>query len=1363
MSSSIIATSGFSSDHRPVLLSLWSSHRRLRRGRGLKSFPLLLLNIPAACASLRASLALELAHLAAVEDADLVYAWDRLKARLRAQAVRLYLHHRALRCQAARSADLDALAAVRALRFTTPELFPVLSELMVARVAAATHAWQELGEGSLKAAAVLDHTSGDCSSFYFHRLPKVRPPPVVIQRLLPPAPALGPGMVPPVVPPADLSTLAGIGLALSYAQDFYSAASPVGLFRPRSDIDPAAQDTLLSALPAPLPAHFAALAEGIDGDSLVTGQELALAIRRAARGSAPGFDGLPYEFYHAFQAELLPLLVRVFNSAFLDRASDAPLAPLLEGVICLVEKPGQPKDQLAGYRPITLLNADAKLMLAVLATRLQRPLDFLIDITQSAFLRGRDIADNVRYHLGLASRLQELGLPGWLLHSDLTKAYDTADRGWLLKVMARMGFQQLGAIRWCGLFLQGTTSRVRVNGFLSPSFPTSSGLPQGSALSCTQWVILLEPFVAYLNSLQAAGRLSSLPLPDASPAPAVVSFADDSKSKILHPDEDGPVLKAAYSLAQAAGLPQQSTAKTKLLLLHLPPLEALPPSVDPVLRFHGPTGYSLHPPDVPHRLLGVPFGPDQEACSRTAFLNMAGKMVAASIPWSSLALNALGRSHVAMQCLASKMLFQANFAAPTQEALQESQRVINRFVATSSRPEDVAPVPGRLYPRAATAYLPVEKGGLGIPYLPSHSSAMRAKTCWKLFTFSAHPWQQLFRHEVAQASLPGPGLPPGYHTLVTDPQSIHLPSIRTELLRDSVAAFKALQVRRISPLQPPCARSILLELTFSPLPLPDNPTIPLEALTSPLARSWHRIADVRLANLQRDVLPPPAIQDLDFILQLLPPSWAAVARLQELPPAEWLLFHQEPGRLPTLQGPHPVSQEVRIWVRCPSGLLQVLPVDHPAPVGASSPALIRLKPKPKDAWLRSDFTFYEAQQLLPPAERRDIMEPWLVGSWEDLQLDPRMWGIPFGDKEIALLDIEVRHARCALFHSYQISLPPSAKVKGYVEERAAWPRIWSQHHARDPEELSGLPLLEASWAAIANRPAAEPPPASPDPADLPQHAWLDLRRVREPRPGPRDRGLDMPEPPAVIPLRLGFSSVWKRLADRSLHRPFRVTGYRLLHGTLGCAAFLHAQRRLAGFPAEEIPSPFCTRRACADGRHMDNLSHALLECPQSAVVIDWLLDTWLRLSGIQLPRSPALILGDDLQEWPPPAPSTPLLRLWSVLRVTTLGALWQERVREPHGRPPEDFPLELDYGHRAIELAKNMIQEAILRDWLRTQVDIRSLDNGTFCADWWRGVSGSITVDSFIGLWATPPVLCRVLGLPPRDNDPDTRSLQLLL
>ena len=92
-----------------------------------------------------------------------------------------------------------------------------------------------------------------------------------------------------------------------------------------------------------------------------------------------------------------------------------------DDVICPIPKPNQPRDEISGYRPITLLNCDLKLIMLILANRLQRPLDYIIDVTQSAFLRGRDISDNVRYHLGLRARFRELGIPAWLLHSDLTK------------------------------------------------------------------------------------------------------------------------------------------------------------------------------------------------------------------------------------------------------------------------------------------------------------------------------------------------------------------------------------------------------------------------------------------------------------------------------------------------------------------------------------------------------------------------------------------------------------------------------------------------------------------------------------------------------------------------------------------------------------------------------------------------------------------------------------------------------------------------------------------------------------------------------------------------------------------------------
>ena len=202
-----------------------------------------------------------------------------------------------------------------------------------------------------------------------------------------------------------------------------------------------------------------------------------MALGSAGRGTSPGIDGLPYEFYRHFQDLLIPALVRVFNAAFMD-PSFSPLSTLLRGVICLILKKGQSPFELPGFRPLTLLDCDVKLVMYIISNRLNRPLDYVIDITQSAFLTGRDISDNIRFHLGLSARLQELGTPGWLLDSDLTKAYDSVDRQWLCKVTTALGFRPDGVVRWIRLLMAGSTSVVRINGFLSSPFPTSNGLPR---------------------------------------------------------------------------------------------------------------------------------------------------------------------------------------------------------------------------------------------------------------------------------------------------------------------------------------------------------------------------------------------------------------------------------------------------------------------------------------------------------------------------------------------------------------------------------------------------------------------------------------------------------------------------------------------------------------------------------------------------------------------------------------------------------------------------------------------------------------------------------------------------------------------
>lgn len=1351
----IHAASGIATDHLPVFLRASQAGAAFPRGAGLRSFPLQLLNVPGTVAALHSFLQEQTAPLLVGPLEGLVDRWDRVKEAVRAHSWALYAAHRRQRQQRARAADRTAaLARQHMLRATTPDSFAVWSAAALAASAAAAAAWQRLAAPGLQAAATLEQLFGDGCSYYFHQQARAPHAPVLIRQLN------RPGRAPDADPAtADLSTLAGVGSAMGYCQAFYSADSDVGLFRARQDTCPQAQEALLSSLPRRLGDAAAALAEGPDADGLLTAPELELALRLSRRGSVPGVDGLPYEFYRAFRATLVPVLLRVFNAAFAAVGDDSPLRPLLVGVLCLLPKPGQPADELASYRPLTLLNCDVKLLMLVLSNRLQRPLDYVIGITQSAFLRGRDISDNVRYHLGLLSRLDELGLPGWLLHSDLTKAYDSVDRPWLLRAMQALGFREAGIVRWFSLLFAGTRAQVRLNGFLTAPFSVLGGLPQGGAASCQGWVVALEPLLCYLNELRSQGRLSSVALPDGQAAPVAPAFADDTKTLLQDPDRDGPVVLAAFQLAARAGLPVQSVPKTKLLHLR----GAVPASLDASVQAHHPaTGYRLQPVGEPHRLLGVPYGSDEARCQAAAFHPMVGSIRAAAAPWAARRLNQLGRAHVALQCLASKLVYQANFRQPAPPLMAAMQRALNQFVGTSSRPEEAVPFQGQLFPRFAVSALPVARGGLGLPDVRSHVLAMQAKSVWLLFRHSSHPWHALFVHEVVAACAVGPPSPPGLHCLVTDPPRVRIEQLRTPLLRSAVAAFRQLGVARILPPVEQSPWSVLLERTFHNAPSRDHPALVPAQLSSPAALAWHRLADVRAAHLSQAALPPAVQVDLAVVLAWLPAPWLAVVCSEAAPPAPWTAYPAAPGSGGMLlEGPDPVSGAVRLWELWPSGRLHPLPGGAGRPLGPGLPACVWSQPKPPTAWDRSDLQFQALQQQRPAAERQQLLEPWFVGLWPQLALDPSVWGLqlPSG-QAVSLLELQVRHARQQFAHTARLAslASQSGRIPGYREEQAVWPRSWRiapEGPAAGPDpalalppELLGLEGLEARWqqSASAPAPAAGPseqvdwvPPwlaLAPGAPRLPPHARAAARQV------------EGPGPPVLRP---GFSRTWQRLADPTLHRPFRITCWRLLHGCLGCKAFLHHVRR------PPVADVLCEAPACAAHAPLETLSHAFLDCPAAAPAIDWLLATWAQLSQqAPPPRSASVLLADDLDAWPGAPTDARTLALWTRLRVAVLGAVWELRCSRPAGGE--------SFARQAVRLALQHLLGALQRDWARTQGDVRSLDAGGFCLDWWRGVDTVLTVDQFVTQWAQPPLLCRVDGeRPVLPGAPDARTLELLL
>ncbi len=100
-----------------------------------------------------------------------------------------------------------------------------------------------------------------------------------------------------------------------------------------------------------------------------------------------------------------------------------------QGIIVLLHKGGdKPVDDAASYRPITLLNTDVKLLARVLVGRMAAGLDLVVDATQTAFIPGRWIGDNVLFHLEEIDYCQAEQVPACVVFLDFEKAYDRLDR-----------------------------------------------------------------------------------------------------------------------------------------------------------------------------------------------------------------------------------------------------------------------------------------------------------------------------------------------------------------------------------------------------------------------------------------------------------------------------------------------------------------------------------------------------------------------------------------------------------------------------------------------------------------------------------------------------------------------------------------------------------------------------------------------------------------------------------------------------------------------------------------------------------------------------------------------------------------------
>ncbi|XP_074266789.1 uncharacterized protein LOC141590074 [Silene latifolia] len=455
----------------------------------------------------------------------------------------------------------------------------------------------------------------------------------------------------------------------------------------------------------------------------VTNAEIYEALCSIPPNKSPGPDGYTSQFYKDAYSIVGKDIIKAVKEFFI---TGELLKQVNSTTLTLIPKKERPLS-VADFRPIACCNVLYKIISKVICNRMANVLPEIISPNQSAFIKGREIVDNILICQDLVRLYNRKSCsPRCIMKMDLKKAYDSIEWQFIEQMLLALKFPAK-MVQWIMKCVSSPWFTLSLNGSTFGYFQGKRGIRQSDPMSLLVFTICMEYLSRILrvvteqlefnyHSLCRTLKLSHLCFAD-----DLIMFCRGDRVSIK------VLLRAFATFSSVSGL-EMNCDKSEIYFNGIPQGE-----IDYILSISG-----FKEGSFPFRYLGIPISYKRMAigdCTR-----LVEKVVSKLRGWGAKKLSYSGRLVLIQSVLSQLHVYWARIFVIPITVLDRVTAICRNYLWSSSDQYGKAPSV------AWDALRPKKFGGLGIVNCRLWNQALIGKYTWWLACKSDHLWIKWVDH-----------------------------------------------------------------------------------------------------------------------------------------------------------------------------------------------------------------------------------------------------------------------------------------------------------------------------------------------------------------------------------------------------------------------------------------------------------------------------------------------------------------------------------------------------------------------------------------------------------------------------------------